>query len=74
MAQAGLKLHPCKCNLLQEEILYLDHIINKNGVKANTEKTDALQNWKQLTICDVQSFLGFCSYFRAHIPHFEMIA
>ena len=75
MADAGLKLNPCKCDLLQEEILYLGHIINKDGVKANTAKTDALLNYPQLvTIRDVQSFLGFCSYFRAHIPHFAMIA
>ena len=75
MSQAGLKLHPGKCTLMSEEIVYLGHIISKNGVSANPEKLSALTNWKKLaTVKDVLSFLGFCGYFRRHIPHFSAIA
>ena len=75
MSQAGLKLHPGKCTLMSEEIVYLGHIISKEGVSANPEKLKVLTDWKKLvTVKDVLSFLGFCGYFRRHIPHFSTIA
>ena len=75
MRQAGLKLHPGKCTMMSEEIVYLGHVISKEGVKVNTDKTKALRDWKKLqTVKDVLSFLGFCGYFRRHIPNFSTIA
>ena len=75
MSQAGLKLHPGKCTLMSEEIVYLGHIISAKGVSANPEKLKALTDWKKLiTVKDVLQFLGFCGYFRRHIPHFSAIS
>ncbi len=75
MQTAGLKLHPGKCTLMSPEIVYLGHIVSQAGVQANPEKTETLKNWPKIrTVKDVMSFIGFCSYFRRHIPHFSHIA
>ena len=75
MEQAGLKLHPGKCDLMCKEIVYLGHTISQAGVSANSAKTQTLHDWKRLeTVKDVLSFLGFCGYFRRHIKHFSQIA
>ena len=75
MQEAGLKIHPGKCTILAKEILYLGHTISHEGVKANPDKTKVLQDWPKIkTVRDLMSFLGFCGYFRRHIPHFAQIA
>ena len=75
MQEAGLKIHPGKCTILAKEILYLGHTITEHGIRANPEKTACLTNWPQIgTVEDLMSFLGFCEYFRRHIPHFSRIA
>ena len=48
MKEGGLKLHPGKCELLVDEIVYLGHTISSEGVKANTSKTQTLADWKEL--------------------------
>ncbi len=75
MQKAGLKIHPGKCTILAKEILYLGHTITEHGIQANPEKTACLTDWPQIrTVKDLMSFLGFCGYFRRHIPHFSGIA
>ena len=75
MADAGLKLHPGKCELLATEITYLGHKISASGVSVDKEKTKVLSEWKVLeNVGDVMSFLGFCGYFRRHIPNFSRVA
>ncbi len=75
MQDAGLKIHPGKCTILAREILYLGDTITEFGIQADPEKTACLQNWPQIrSVKDLMSFLGFCGYFRRHIPHFSVIA
>ena len=78
MEQAGLMLHPSKWDLMCKEIVYLCHTISKDGVSANTAKTQGLVHWKCLETVkdnkDVLLFLGFRDYFHRHIRHFSQIA
>ena len=41
----GLKLKPSKCHLLQEEVLFLGHIVSGEGVKPNPALVKDVQLW-----------------------------
>ena len=36
LSAAGLRLKPCKCEFFKSQIVYLGHIVSKNGIE--TEK------------------------------------
>ena len=68
---AGLKLKPSKCELFREEIAYLGHIINKEGLKTDPKKIEAVKNWPiPIYLTDVRGFIGLCSYYRRFIKNF----
>ena len=41
----GLKLKPSKCHLLQEEVLFLGHIVSGKGVGPNPALVKDVQQW-----------------------------
>lgn len=43
--EAGLKVNPKKCNLLNSKVKYLEHIVSKKGITTNPEKIAAVKNW-----------------------------
>ena len=68
---AGLKLKPSKCELFRKEIAYLGHIINKDGLKTDPKKIEAVKNWPiPIYLTDVRGFIGLCSYYRRFIKNF----
>lgn len=71
----GLKLHPQKCKLFQQEVRYLGHIVGQQGVSVDPEKTAAVREWEvPTTVRGVRSFLGFAGYYRRFVPGFSKIA
>ena len=72
--EAGLKLKPSKCELLQPEVLFLGHIVGQNGVQTNPELITKVRDWKEPTnVRQVQQFLGLCNYYRRFIHKFSDI-
>jgi len=68
LVDAGLKLKPSKCDLLKEEILYLGHVVGKDGIKPNPKTVQSIHNWKvPSTTKEVQQFVGLCNYYRQYI-------
>ena len=67
--EAGITVKKEKCRFFMEEVENLGHIIDKNGIRVNPKKTDAIskisspQNIKQL-----QSFIGAVNYYGKYIP------
>ncbi|KAL1270911.1 hypothetical protein QQF64_029927 [Cirrhinus molitorella] len=45
IAQAGLKLHPEKCQLIQKAITFLGHYVSAAGMATDDEKTAAVHDW-----------------------------
>ncbi|KAJ8006688.1 hypothetical protein DPEC_G00109820 [Dallia pectoralis] len=45
----GLKLQPRKCSLFQSKVTFLGHVVSKEGVSTDPEKTDAVQRWRAPT-------------------------
>ena len=72
---AGLKLKPSKCKFAAKEVTYLGHIISKEGVKVDPDKTDAVRTFPvPKTQTGVRSFLGLANYYRRFIKGFAQIA
>jgi hypothetical protein len=38
---AGLKLSPKKCNFLMQRVKYVGHIVSKDGIETNPDKTES---------------------------------
>ena len=75
LKEAGLKLKPSKCHLFKEEVLFLGHIVGKDGIKPNPELIESVKEWKTpQTTRHVQQFLGLANYYRRFIRNFSDIA
>ena len=47
-----------KCHFLQESIKFLGHVIDKNGIPADPEKSTAIYNMKSpQSVSDLQRFM-----------------
>ncbi|KAK3097999.1 hypothetical protein FSP39_015198 [Pinctada imbricata] len=72
---SDLKLKPSKCSFFQEKVLFLGHIISKEGVETNPDLTKVVKEWPIPTkVKDVQSFLGLTNYYRRFVDGYAQIA
>ena len=75
LRQAGLKLKPAKCFLFRKEIIYLGHVVSKEGIATDPSKTAAMDQYPTpKNIHELKQFIGFASYYRRFIPKFAEIA
>jgi len=71
----NLFLKPEKCRFHQHEVEYLGVLIGNGSVKMDPIKVQGISEWPiPQTVKDVQSFLGFCNFYRAFIKNFSDIA
>ena len=72
---AGLKLHPGKCQFLQQKVYFLGHIVSTDEIMPDPQKTSKVEAWLIPTkIQEVQQFLGLANYYRRFIQNFAIIA
>ena len=65
LREAHLKLKPSKCILFQKSVTFLGHVVSEEGIHANPDKIEAVQNWPTpRSIKEIKSVLGLCSYYR----------
>ena len=65
LGEAGLKLKAKKCQLFQEEIPLLSHIVSAAGIGAVPAKCQQVRDWPvPLDLHEVRSFLGLCSQYK----------
>jgi hypothetical protein len=61
--EAGLKLNPGKCQLLQKGVKYLGHIASPEGIFTDPEKLKALRECPSpKDKHEIRSFLGLYTY------------
>ena len=75
LRQAGLKIKPAKCHLMQKSVTSLGHIISEHGVETDPEKTHIIRHWPSpRSLQELKSFLGLASYYCKFIRGFARIA
>ena len=75
LREAGLKLKPSKCDLIKSSVLYLGHVVSKDGLQPNPKIVDSVLKWKvPQNVKETQQFLGLCNYYRRFIKNFSKIA
>ncbi|GJR59201.1 putative reverse transcriptase domain-containing protein [Tanacetum coccineum] len=64
-----------KCEFWLQEIHFLGHVVNSEGIYVDPRKIEVVKNWKPpKTPTEIHSFLGFVGYYRRFIANFSKIA
>ncbi|GJV04618.1 reverse transcriptase domain-containing protein [Tanacetum coccineum] len=57
-----------KCEFWLQEVHFLGHVVNQNGIHVDPSKMEAVNNWKTpMTPSEIRSFLGLAGYYRRYV-------
>jgi hypothetical protein len=75
LREAGLQVNIKKTEFYVTRTKYLGFIISTQGLEVDPEKISVITNWQLLSfVKGVQSFLGFCNFYRRFIKDYGRIA
>ena len=75
LRDAGLQVDIKKCEFNVTRTKYLGFIITTKGIEVDPAKVEAVAQWKApANVRGVQSFLGFCNFYRRFIRDYGKIA
>ena len=75
LRESGLRLNLSKCCFFRRQVKYLGHVISRDGIATDPEKTDKVSMWPvPSSKRETQQFLGFASYYRRFVKDFARIA
>jgi hypothetical protein len=75
LRQAGLTVKPEKVVLATQEISFLGHLVSKDGVRIDPERTKAIRNFPPPTDAKgISRFVGMVNFYHKFIPHLAEIA
>jgi hypothetical protein len=70
-----LYLKPGKCEFEKTEVEYLGLVVGNGEAKMDPKKLEAIGDWPEpKTVKEIQSFLGFCNFYRNFINQFATTA
>ena len=73
--EAGLRLAPHKCSFFSQEIIYLGHVLDRNGIRPTDSYIDAVRKWDLPRYkTEARAFLGVTGYYRQHIKDYAKLA
>ena len=71
----NLKLNAKKCQFFKTRVKYCGHIVSKDGVGTDPDKTAQISEWKTPeNQTEVRQFLGFSGYYRRLVEGYSKIA
>ena len=72
--EAGIKLKAEKTHLIRPEVEYLGYKVSEEGVKMRPEYVDKITQWPTpKTIKELNTWLGFTSYYRSFLPNYSQL-
>jgi transposase InsO family protein len=75
LREAGLQADIKKSEFHVTKTKYLGFIVSTSGIEVDPNKIEAIQYWEiPSTVRGIQSFLGFCNFYRKFIKNFGRIA
>jgi hypothetical protein len=75
LREAGLQADIKKSEFSVKRTKYLGFIISTDGIQVDPEKVEVIQAWQPpTTVKGIQSFLGFCNFYRRFIKEYGRIA
>ncbi|KAH9744181.1 hypothetical protein KPL70_003578 [Citrus sinensis] len=64
-----------KCEFLLEKVIFLGHVVSKDGILVDPSKVEVVSQWSRPTNAkEVRSFLGLAGYYRRFVEGFSKIA
>ena len=64
-----------KCEFWLDHVMFLGHVVSKDGISVDPQKVEAVVNWPRPTnVTEVRSFLGLAGYYRRFVRDFSKIA
>ena len=75
LRKAGLQVALSKCEFSVQQTKSLGFIVTTEGISVDPEKIKVILEWKApSTVKGVQSFLGFCNFYRRFIDKYSLIS
>ena len=60
-----------KCQVWLDRVTFLGHIVSAEGVSVDSQKVEAILNWKPPTsVTEIRSFLGLVGYYCKFVEGF----
>ncbi|GJW28730.1 putative reverse transcriptase domain-containing protein [Tanacetum coccineum] len=64
-----------KCEFWLQEVQFLGHVVNRDGIHVDPSKVESVKNWKTPeSPTEIRSFLGLAGYYQRFIENFSKIA
>jgi transposase InsO family protein len=75
LRDAGLQVDIKKCEFHVTRTKYLGFIISTDGIEVDPDKVSVVRDWQApTTVRGIQSFLGFCNFYRRFIRNYGVVA
>jgi hypothetical protein len=72
LREVNLKLNPSKCCFAAGSVVFLGHVVSKEGTRPDPSKVDAMRAFPTpTTVTTVRSFLGLTGYYRNYIKGYS---